>query len=159
MVKAAVADNEFFEASRIELDRSGPSYTADTVMHIRRTYDKAVAINLIIGGDNVRHLRQWYNADYLIEQCRFLVAPRLVYERSLVHKPPVLETVQEQSQSRYHLEGARVGIIDFPATSISSSAVRKRLAEGRSVLYMVPGPVNDILVEKKFYTTGTASSV
>jgi len=159
MVKAAVADNEYFEASRIELDRSGPSYTAETVMHIRRTYDKGVSLNLILGGDNIRHIKEWYNADYLIEQCRFLVAPRLVYERSLVPKAPVLETIHEQPHSRYYIEGARVGIIDFPATSISSSAVRKRLTEGRSVLYMVPTAVNEILIEKKFYTRGTASSV
>ena len=59
MVEAAIADNPYFEASRLELDREGPSYTATTVLQVRDIYGPGVSINLIIGGDNVRTLKDW----------------------------------------------------------------------------------------------------
>jgi nicotinate-nucleotide adenylyltransferase len=158
MVKAAVEDNPRFEASRLELDRDGPSYTADTVTQMLEQYGEETRIFLILGGDNVRTIKDWNKAEILMKYCCFLVAPRMVYERTLVAKPTnqregeFLETVKEQSSStRYDITGARVSIIDFPPVSISSSMVRKRLKENRSVLYMVPKPVNDILMECGYY--------
>lgn len=161
MVEAAVADNSHFEPSRIELDRTGPSYTADTVEQVLEMYGPDVRVYLIIGGDNVRSLREWKKAEYLIEHCHFLVAPRLVYERTLAAKTSsqrdenILKTVSEQTASpRYDMPGAQVSVIDFPAVSISSSMVRRRLQEKRSVLYMVPRTVNAILLTKQHYALG-----
>ena len=162
MVQAATADNPYFTASRLELDREGPSYTADTVLHVRKLYGPATSINLIIGGDNVRTVREWNKAEVLIRECRFLVAPRLVYERALAHKAAsqrdelVVETIAEPSSStRFGIPGGRVAIIDFPAVSISSSMVRKRLLEKRSVLYMVPKVVSEILLARGHYASPT----
>lgn len=162
MVEAATKDNKHFEASRIELEREGPSYTADTVSEILDEYGPEVRVYLIIGGDNVRTLRDWKKADYLIQNCHFLVAPRLVYERTLAAKTTsqrdenILKTVSEQTSSpRYDMPGAQVSVIEFPAVSISSSMVRKRLHERRSVLYMVPKSVNDILLKKHHYAGGS----
>ncbi len=161
MVQAAIADNDHFISSRWELDREGPSFTIDTVMQAREKYGTDCKINLIIGGDNVRTLREWHKAEELIAHCRFLVAPRLVYERTLVTKTSnqqeaaFIKTIDEQAtgSSRYDIAGAQVAVIDFPAVSISSSMVRKRLQEGRTVLYMVPKPVAAILERDGHYLT------
>jgi nicotinate-nucleotide adenylyltransferase len=160
MVQAAIADNDHFISSRWELERKGPSYTIDTVRQAQEKYGPDCKINLIIGGDNVRTIREWHKSEELIAQCRFLVAPRLVYERTLVTKTSnqqeaaFLNTVDEQAtSSRYDIPGAQVAVIDFPAVSISSSMVRKRLQEGRTVLYMVPKAVAGILERERHYMT------
>jgi nicotinate-nucleotide adenylyltransferase len=164
LVAAAVADNPRFEASRLELDRPGPSYTVDTVMAVKRQYCQDEPVRLIIGGDNLRSIHDWHKADQLIANCQFLVAPRLVYRTVLVtnagdkQESAFLETVEEdQVAQKYQLPGAHVAIIDFPAVSISSSMVRARLSAGKSVLYMVPRSVHDILVQRG-YTTREAKS-
>jgi nicotinate-nucleotide adenylyltransferase len=159
MVAAAVADNNHFEASRMELDREGPSYTVDTVMSMRQMYGPNTEIDLIIGGDNVRTMRNWHRFEDLSELCRFLVAPRLIYERALSAKPSALSNpVTTETSARYDIAGARVAVIDFPPVSISSSMVRKRLQEGRSVLYLVPKIVNEMLVKEKYYAAENFSN-
>jgi nicotinate-nucleotide adenylyltransferase len=155
LVEAAVADNPHFEASTLEIDRSGPSYTIDTVKAVQRGNGEKRQINLIIGGDNLRSIGSWHKSDELIANCRFLVAPRLVYRDTLVtqKQKAFLETVvdHENTAQQYDLPGADIAIIDFPAVSISSSMIRERLKQGKSVLYMVPKPVHDILLTKRYY--------
>ena len=155
LVAKAVEDNAQFEASRLELDRQGPSYTVDTVLMVRELYGEDTQIDLIIGGDNLKNIRDWHKAQLLIEWCRFLVAPRLVYEEAIVTHPQnkepaaVLERVLKSTPETCDLPGARVAVIEFPAVSISSSLVRQRIVEGKSVLYMVPKSVRDILLRSK----------
>jgi nicotinate-nucleotide adenylyltransferase len=155
LVTVAVQDNSHFEASRLELDRSGPSYTIDTVASVRQMYGEDVEVNLIIGGDNLKKIGEWHKAQQLVEWCRFLVAPRLVYEETVLTRPQnhreaaVLERVLEDAPEMCDLPGAKVSIIEFPAVSISSSQVRERIAAGKSVLYMVPEAVNQILLQSR----------
>ncbi|HEY9778494.1 MAG TPA: nicotinate-nucleotide adenylyltransferase [Planktothrix sp.] len=164
LVEAAVADNSRFEASRLELDRSGPSYTVDTVLSVKqRCGDDPVY--LVIGGDNLNSIHDWHKSDLLIANCHFLVAPRLVYRTVMVTNAgdktdsAFLETVvEEEVAQKYQLPGAQVSIIDFPAVSISSSIVRARLSAGKSVLYMVPKPVHDILLRSGYASAEVQSN-
>lgn len=155
MVQLAVEDNQFFEASRMELDRSGPSYTIDTVRDLKKRYDGDIC--LIIGGDNLKALASWHEATTLIGLCKLLVAPRLVYEtagiiqRSNCPAAAFLETVEPE---QYDLPGADISIIDFPAVAISSSLIRERLRKGQTILYMVPNAVQEILLRKGHYVRG-----
>lgn len=157
LVCAAIADNHKFESSDIEIMREGPSYTVDTIKSFQKLFPE-YQLNLIIGGDNLRSIGEWHEAQSLIQNCRFLVAPRLVYEHALIthsvnaDEAACLATVQDRSAPEYYdIPGATVLVIDFPAVSISSSLVRTRLKEGRSVLYMVPSPVNELLLKRKHY--------
>jgi len=79
MVQAAVATNPLFEASTLELDRQGPSYTVDTVKQVLALYGDETRVNLIIGGDNMPFLKDWHKATELIALCRLIVVPRLCY--------------------------------------------------------------------------------
>jgi nicotinate-nucleotide adenylyltransferase len=131
LVRAAIGNNPKFECSRMELDREGPSYTVDTLREMRAQLPSA-RLNLILGGDNIPYITQWHEAEELLKLCRVLVAPR-----SAVKSPEVPvghgEVVFEN--------------IDFPEVDISSSAIRQRLRDGKSVLYMVPPEVNHLLIK------------
>jgi nicotinate-nucleotide adenylyltransferase len=172
MVSKAVADNPFFEASDLEIKRDGPSYTAETVRTFLNESQEDLELFLILGGDNLPQLINWHDSDYLLKKCHFLVAPRTVYidedtgekEQPQATKTndlsfpdqtvalPAVEPVQRIGQTKtYALPGARVSVIDFPHVAISSSAVRTRVRQKQSVLYMVPKSVADIIVEKSFY--------
>jgi len=143
MVQAAVSANPCFEASRLELDRPGPSYTVDTLRAVRKNYGLNVRLNLIVGGDNVPQLTQWHDFDEIIQLCRIMVAPR-------ASSTPVV-TTRSADQEPEGLRGADAVVIDFPPVQISSSSVREHLRQGRSVLYMVTPEVNRLLLEKGHY--------
>jgi nicotinate-nucleotide adenylyltransferase len=163
MVSLAVADNPHFKASDLELVRVGPSYTADTVRQVIAESEEPVTVNLILGGDNLPQLHTWHDSDYLMSTCRLLVAPRTIYETEPLPVPvtgsegqtdlPVLEPLYKVGEIQtYDLPGAHVGIIDFPHAAISSSLIRDRLRNGQSVLYMVPPAVNQLLLQRQFYS-------
>jgi nicotinate-nucleotide adenylyltransferase len=180
LVSAAVADNFHFQSSRMELERHGKSYTADTVRALLKEYAcDQWRINLILGADNIAYLSTWHEVDYLLKTCRFLVAPRLVATSQEVPSTRPIKssldkngvtgrttgTAEEHPDSsilatvsqvdlleNLSLPNASIETITFPCVSISSSAIRLRLSEGRSVLYMVPPAVNELLLTRNFYT-------
>lgn len=143
LVEAACLENPFFEPSRLELDRQGPSYTVDTLREIKAGSREETRLNLIVGQDNVQYLTQWHESDILFEICRILVAPREHFSA---------ETPSESGSAKFDLPAkARLEMIDCPHVDISSSIIRQRLRAGRSVLYHVPSVVNKTLVENGYY--------
>ncbi len=148
MVKAAIASNSNFEASTMELDRDGPSYTVETVKQVIGMYDNEVAVSLIIGGDNLPFLKTWHKYEELLSICRLLVAPRLRY---VTPEQSSVTLVQPDTDFSAIGVSADIQAIDFPGIAISSSTIRKRLKEGRSVLYMVPREVNDMLLKNPYF--------
>ena len=143
LVESAASENPFFEPSRLELDRQGPSYTVDTLRHLTKLYGETVRLNLIIGEDNVQYLCQWHESDELFQLCRILVAPR-----ESRPEPPGSGSSSAKSllSDIAHLE-----MIRCPHVDISSSVIRQRLRSGASVLYHVPAVVNQVLLSNRYY--------
>ena len=138
LVEAACQDNEHFIPSRIELERSGPSYTVDTLRELKILEEKNgsdMRLNLLVGQDNLPHLKEWHESNELFSLCRILVATRT----SNVTAEEVIKEVPA---------GASFELIDFPRVPVSSSTIRVRLKEGKTVLYLVHPRVNE-LIEKK----------
>jgi nicotinate-nucleotide adenylyltransferase len=140
LVAAAVADNPYFEASRLELDRSGPSYTVETLAYLHQFYGEKVRLNLIIGGDNLNSLAGWHESERIFKLCRLLAAPRMI---------PGHET--ESLHADFAPAAADLSMIALPPIGVSSSEIRHRLRDGKSVLYMVPPSVNEILITQAYY--------
>jgi nicotinate-nucleotide adenylyltransferase len=166
MVALAVADNSHFEASSVELDRSGASFTIDTITYFLDCYrknDQDVALNLIIGGDNVAGLRSWHRIDEIYRNCRLLIAPRF-QENELEREPGKVKVSEVNRFTLSHAEpalsaaeglnNARYAVIDFPVVEISSSMIRHRIRERQSILYMVPNAVNELILKEGFYNNG-----
>lgn len=144
MVACAVAGNPAFEASMLEIERTGPSYTIDTIRQVLERFGNERQMNLLLGADNLKQLSTWHRVDEICKLVRLLVAPRFA-------------DVNRGSQSALHSGNGNIPaqaeyeLIDFPAVDISSSEIRKRIGEGRSVLYMVPPAVNQLLSAKGYY--------
>jgi nicotinate-nucleotide adenylyltransferase len=134
VVSAAVEGTEGLEASRIEIDRGGPSYTADTVQQLR---DQAEGdLYLVVGGDLVGELDTWERVDEVRRATTIAIV-----ERGGVARAP-------------DPEGWKVVRVSMPAIDLSSSELRARFADGRPVDFLIPGPAIDRIRRLGLYAVG-----
>jgi nicotinate-nucleotide adenylyltransferase len=124
MVEAALGDVAGLEASRIEIDRGGPSYTADTVAELRFTYPDA-HLFLIVGADVVASLETWGQLDEIRKDTTIVV----------VNRPG--STIFENLTGGALEEWDAVAI-DIPGIELSSTDLRERAADGRPLDYLIP---------------------
>ncbi len=139
MVAAACADNPLFIASRLEIDRVGPTWTIDTFHELKRELGADVRLNFIIGEDNLPVLRDYERRAEFLALCRLVVSPRATCDRE------ALTRWQEI------LPEADIFILEAPANEVSSTLIRQWIAAGRSVRYLVHPRVNTLLKKKKYY--------
>jgi nicotinate-nucleotide adenylyltransferase len=141
MCEAAVAGDERLAVSRAEADVPGRSYTVDTLirLHEARPEDQ---LTFIVGGDMAATLPQWREPRAILELCSLGVAAR-----DGVGREDVLERLDRD------LPGAsdRIGFFDMPRIDISSTLVRRHVADGRPVRYLVPGPVAAYIEREGLY--------
>ncbi|MFH2137201.1 MAG: nicotinate-nucleotide adenylyltransferase [Candidatus Omnitrophota bacterium] len=130
MVRLAIAGNKFLKASRIEIDRSGVSYTVETLHLLRRKFPQA-ELYLIIGSDAIPELKTWKNIEEIFGLCNFVIAGRPSFKKFSLP------------------EGAK--FLDGFFWDISSSQIRKLIRQGKSVRYLVPEPVNDFIKKNSLY--------
>ena len=141
LVQAALQDNPNFIASRLEIDRAGPSYTVDTLRAVRAEYGEDVRINFLVGEDNLEYIGSWHESAEIFRIARIVVAPRacqMVSANAHVVEPKLPG-------------GADIVFIELSHVPVSSSDIRKRLRDRRSVLYLVPPAVNKILQSEALY--------
>jgi nicotinate-nucleotide adenylyltransferase len=139
MVELAVADDERFEASRIELDREGPSYTSDTLEQLGTESPKD-ELFLILGGDQAASLASWHEPEKVLERATVAVFERVSWGRNAI----MIKIGR--------LPGAeRVRYLDMPLIQVSSSAIRRRVREGQPIRYLVPDKVVSYIETKGLY--------
>jgi nicotinate-nucleotide adenylyltransferase len=136
MVALATAPHPSFAPSDVEVARAGPSYTADTLDALRagRPGD---ALYLIVGGDTFPEMATWRDPERLFGSCTVVVAERPGADASAALPAP--------------RAGARVERVASPGLDISSTDVRRRVREGRSVRYLVPDAVADYIAKRGLY--------
>lgn len=138
MVRRAVDGFPAFAASRIELDRPGKSYTAETLQQLRSERPGA-ELFLIIGEDNVSQLCTWHDPRRIVELCTVVAGSR-------TPGAPAADC-----------ELARhVRLVPTPLFQISSTEVRRRVAAGLPVRYLVPEAVEAYIRERGLYGTAGA---
>ncbi len=136
----AVAAEPGVEVSRLEVDRGGPSYTAVTLreLHERAPEDD---LTFIVGGDMALDIPAWREPDAVVALATLGVA-----ERSGAAREDIAERLRGTFGDR-----ARVAFFDLPRLDISSTAVRRRVVEGRPYRYLVGGAVADRIAERGLY--------
>jgi len=141
MVRRAIVDNPRFKLCTLEVERSGPSYTVDTLMALKEQMGAEANFFFILGRDTLADLPLWKEPDKLLQMCRLVAAPRV--------SPGVDLDFLEVS-----LLGIRNNVIelDMPVIEISSSQIRQRLAQGLSIRYLVPDEVEKYIVEQELYS-------
>ena len=144
MVKLAVGPYPYFKVSRIEIDRSGPSYTVDTVKELKSRSDAKLEIFFILGWDSFIQLPRWHKVSGLVKLCRLVAIPRPG------SAPPDLTALEKEipgiSQS--------VILLDTPQIDISATDIRDRVTHGLSLDGVVPEAVEKYIREKGLYREG-----
>ena len=142
LVELAVADDERFATSRIELDREGPSYTADTLAQLAGESPDDEHF-LILGGDQAASLGSWHEPENVLKRATVAVFERVSWGRNAI----MIKIGR--------LPGAeRVRYLDMPLMQVSSSAIRRRVRESRPIRYLVPDKVADYISSHDLYSAG-----
>ena len=135
MVRTAVGDVEGLEASRMEIDRGGPSYTADTVAQYAALHTGA-ELFVIVGWDVGSELQSWERLDEVRD-----LASLVIVNRPGTPPPAGLRR-----------QGWRLSQVTVPNLEISSTDLRARAATGRPLDYLVPGPAVRVIRERSLYS-------
>ena len=130
MLSLAVAGMPGLSVERSELQRPGPSYTVDTLRHLREREPKEEFI-LLLGADAAVDLPAWKDADQVRDLARIAVFAR---PGTAVADSPWISTV-----------------IEVPAIDISATEVRRRARQGLSVRYWVPDAVAEYITRHRLY--------
>jgi nicotinate-nucleotide adenylyltransferase len=132
MVTRALDDVENIRASDIEFKLPQPSYTIDTLTHLKERYPEH-NFSLIMGSDNLASLKKWKNYELLLRDYKIYVYPRPGFED--------LELINHPS----------VTITATPLMEISSTFIRKAIKDGKSVKFLVPDKVFEFIDSKNLY--------
>ena len=137
MVRLAAEGDELLEASDLEVAREGPSYTFRTleVLHEERPGDE---LTFLMGADVAASLESWRRPERVLELARLGVAVR-----------PGTEL--DEAEAALERLGADAEIIRMPELGVSSTRVRRRIAHGRPIRYLVPDAIAGLIAARGLY--------
>jgi nicotinate-nucleotide adenylyltransferase len=146
MVELAIGADERFRASRIELDREGPSYTLDTLRELRESGPDD-ELFLILGGDQAATLASWHEPAEVMS-----LATIAVFERATTSFNSIGITLSR-------LPGAdKLRLLQMPRIDISSTMVRRRAGAGKPIRYLVPDKVAHFIGAQSLYGASTPAA-
>ncbi len=148
MVRLAVEGDALFSVSDHDATCKGPSYTVKTIEHFRQKLLAETELLWIIGADSLLELHTWFQVATLVASCRIVTA----------HRPgsPLAElTTLEAMVGTEATRQLRDDVIDAPHIDISSTQIRKRVAQGQSIRYLVPTTVAKYIKQHRLYNTDT----
>jgi nicotinate-nucleotide adenylyltransferase len=133
MTVVATASNPRFSVSRVDIDRVGPTYTADTLADLHAELPDA-ELFFITGADALSQILSWRKIDELFALAHFVGVTRPGYDLK-----------------NEHLPAGSVSLVEVPAMAISSTDCRRRVAEGHPVWYLVPDGVVQYISKRNLY--------
>ena len=140
MTRLAIDGNDLFELTTLEVGRAGPSYTVDSVEELLRTYDDA-ALFLIMSADSLAQIDTWHEPDRLLSLLEWVVGPR--------SGTPLPDP--EQLHQRFGAAADRIHLLEGPSLDVSATEIRRRVAAARTIRYLVPQAVEELIVERGLY--------
>ncbi len=140
MVELALKSEERMAVCREEIDREGVIYTVDTLKRLREKW-KDCRFTYLIGADTLRTLHTWRCVDEVITLCDFLVLMR----------PGEQDDDMAQLMDAWTARGAHIEALTAEPVDISSTQIRKRIAEGQAIDSLVPRAVADYIRENALY--------
>lgn len=141
MTVMATYSNPHFYVSSIEIERPGLSYAIDTVLELINQYGVNTEFYFIVGSDTVPELPSWKDIDRLLEVCHFIAANR---PGSVYTLDDIIKSFGEQGYNRIHS-------LPTPELEISSTDIRKKVRQGRSIKYIVPESVENYICKENLY--------
>ncbi|MCL1886280.1 MAG: nicotinate-nucleotide adenylyltransferase [Dehalococcoidia bacterium] len=141
MVRRAIHGNRYYSLSTAETERSGPSYSVDTMRWLKRQIAPCDELYFVIGWDNLLSLPHWRDPETLISLCRIVAVPRIGYDAP--NKATLEKLLNGLSE--------KVVLLDEPEIDISSSAIRERIQHGLPLDNLLPQAVESYIKEQNLY--------
>lgn len=142
MCRSAVESNPFFDVSSIECDREGDTFTVDTLHQLRAHYPANVEFYFITGADAVLSIMKWRESAEIANLARLIAVTR----------PGYIVTEELKTYLRDHSD-FQVSFLEITGLAISSSDLRQRVSEGRSIRYLTKEVVFQFIEERGLYRT------
>jgi len=140
MVRLAVEGNPRFSVSTVDMEREGPSYSVDTLEDLRRSEGASADFHFILGYDALADLPNWREPGRLADIAHLVAVVRPGYRVDWSALERVVANAQE-----------RIALLEIPEVGISSTELRRRVAEGRSIRYWVPESVDAYIRSQGLY--------
>lgn len=161
MVRLAVEGNPRFAASDLELRRGGPSYTVDTLEELRRGLGPGEELYFIVGSEAFAEVGSWRETPRLLRQAHFIVTLWGARGRGRVLERLRATVEPLEAGLRFDPEGEdsirvscsphRIWLARVTGLEVSSTSIRERLREGRSVRYLLPPSVEAYIMKFRLY--------
>ena len=140
MIQLAIAGNDRFGLSRVDLDRQGPCYTVDTIGLLQEAWGGEAQIHFLVGSDSLADLPTWYQPQRLLRLCTVVAVERPGYTPDLA-----------RLDRRLPGASAQIVLLRAPTLNISATEIRERVRGGRSIRYLVPNGVGRYIREHHLY--------
>lgn len=140
MCRLACASNPYFDVSALEIEREGDTYTVDTLRTLQAHYPSNVELYFITGADAMVSILKWKASSEIAKLAHLIAATRPGYLMD--------------DELKRHMEDASdfsIGYAEVTALAISSSDLRKMVAQGRSIRYLTMQNVHDFIYEHGLY--------
>jgi nicotinate-nucleotide adenylyltransferase len=148
MVERAIAGNRAFAVDRREIDRPGPTYTADTLAELAAAEPAGTELWLILSAEALAGLATWHEPDRVLALAHLCVAPRGVEHDA--------GTAAAAFRAAFPAAADRLVALDRPRLGISSTEIRDRVRAGRSIRYLVPDGVAELVTRYALYRPDAA---
>ena len=142
MTRLAVESNPFFSVSDIEINREGPSYTLDTLEQLKQILPEGTQVYFISGADAIMLLDTWYHYESVLKQVIFVGATRPGTD---------VKALSEKAAYLNYEIGANVQILYISELDISSTDIRNRVNQEKTVRYLMPEPVAAYIEKEDLY--------
>jgi nicotinate-nucleotide adenylyltransferase len=156
MVRLAVEDVPFLEASDVELDRPGPSFTIETLQYFQDQFGPESTVYFIVGQDAFSEITTWRSYQALFATARFIVMTRPGPKEKPLEdfiRTEISEAYQyHPKMNRYsHPEWHTISCLNITDLDISASQIRHRIGQGRSIRFLVAEAVRHYIKQKGLY--------
>jgi nicotinate-nucleotide adenylyltransferase len=138
MTVIATSSNPRFTVSRVDIEREGPTYTADTLRALQDEYGRETDLFFVTGADAVLEIFQWKDPQEILELAHVIAATRPGYD---------IARFEAEAPTSH----PNISVMDVPALAISSTDIRRRVQEGSSVRYLVPEAVQTYIEKWELY--------
>jgi nicotinate-nucleotide adenylyltransferase len=144
MIELAIASNPYLAVSPVEIDSTKPSYLIDTLQTLHTQHRPDTDLSFIIGWDNLISFHCWYKPSGILAQLAYLIA---------AHRPGYRANLALIEQLETYLPGIsqQLKIVLIPQLDISSTDLRKRISERRSIKYQLPEAVEHYIYAHRIY--------
>lgn len=131
MLQQALKSNDVFELCTLEVERSGPSYTVDTLRELKQKMPTTSFV-LLLGVDQIRDFGSWRGPDEIMELAEVVMLTR--------------QDAQAGEAAPFVKE-----IVEVTRVDLSSTLIRQRVRDGQPIRYMVPDGVEEIIRRERLY--------